>query len=286
MADGVSPATEVICVDNGSEDDSVAIARDLGAEVVEMGSNRGFPVAVNAGVARAAGEYVLLLNPDVELESHTVARCLEVLAEPGVGMVGANLRRTDGSPDWAAARRFRSLGAVAVETFGLTRLSKRLDFQYFPRWSRDASRDVDCINGAFMLLRADLLREVGGLDETAFMYLEDQELCRQVWNRGLRVRFVADALATHVGGAATARASDRRRTLAYLHRTDADVELIARRHGRPARLAALGLFAVRAAFGLGVGVLARDAALRSKYLATLGWLGRQVTGRRPPPPIP
>ncbi len=285
--ESASVPTQVICVDNGSEDESAAIAREHGAEVIEMGANRGFPAAVNAGLARARCPFVVLLNPDVELHAGTLTRCLEELtSDPGLGMVGCNLRRVDGTPDWAAARRFRSLGSVALETFGLTRLSKRLDFQYFPSWRRDTSRDVDCINGAFMLLSTDLLRAVGGLDETAFMYLEDQELCRQVWSRGLRVRFVADALATHVGGAATERASDHRRTLAYLHRTDADVELIARRHGPAARLVALALFGIRAGLGVGVGVVKGDAALRSKYLTALGWLGRQVRRRTPPPPIP
>ena len=265
----------------------MAQARDLGAEVIEMGANLGFPVAVNAGLALARAPFVLLLNPDVSLHEGALVRCLrELTADPTIGMVGANLRRVDGSPDWAAARRFRSLGAIAAETFGLTRLSKRLDFQYLPGWTRETSRDVDCINGAFMLLRTDLLRSFGGLDETAFMYLEDQDLCRRVWESGLRVRFVADAVATHVGGASTERASDRRRTLAYLHRTDADVEMIARRRGRAGRLAALGLFGVRAGLGVGVGIVRRDPALRAKYVTTLRWLARQVRGRTPPPPIP
>jgi GT2 family glycosyltransferase len=277
---------EVICVDNGSEDASVAVAREHGAVVVEMGRNAGFPVAVNVGLARVRSPYVLLLNPDVELRPAALVRCLEVLtADPSIGLVGCNLRRVDGTPDWAAARRFRSLSAVALETFGLTRLSKRFDFQYFPGWPRTDSRDVDCVNGAFMLLRATVLRDLGGLDESVFMYLEDQELCRLVWAHGLRVRFVADAVATHVGGASTLRASPDRRTTAYLHRTDADIELIARRQGAGARRVALVLFTVRALLGLAVGVARQDESLRSKYLVTLRWLAGQVDHRRPPPPV-
>lgn len=279
-------SVEIICVDNASEDGSVVVAREHSARVVEMGFNAGFPVAVNAGLAHATAPYVLLLNPDVELGPDTVVRCIDELRrDPGVGMVGCNLRRVDGSPDWAAARRFRSLSSVALETFGLTRLSKRLDFQYFPGWPRTQSRDVECINGAFMLLSTKLLRELGGLDETVFMYLEDQELCRRVWGAGLRVRFVADAVATHVGGASTQRASPARRTVAYLHRTDADIEMIARRSGRGARVAAIGLFGLRAALGLVVGVAARDADVRSKYATALVWLSRQIRSRTPPPPI-
>lgn len=279
-------ALEVICVDNASEDRSVAVAREHGAKVVEMGRNVGFPAAVNAGLRLATAPYVLLLNPDVELGPGIVARCIEELeGDAGVGMVGCNLRRMDGSPDLGAARRFRSLSGIALETLGITRLSMRFDVQYVPDRARTRSHDVDCINGAFMLLSADLLRRLGGLDETVFMYLEDQDLCRRVWEEGLRVRFVADAVATHVGGASTLRASPERQTVAYLHRTDADLEMIARRHGPRARLAALALFALRAALGVLVGVVANDGQLRSKYAATLRWLRRQLRTRTPPPPI-
>jgi len=283
-ADGIT--LQVICVDNASEDASVEIARNHGTRVLEMGHNAGFPRAVNAGLVEARGRYVLLLNPDVELGPGSVRRCLDELQDDhSLGLAGANLRRTDGSPDWAAARRFRSLPAIAAETFGLTRLSRRLDFQYLPRWPRTTSRDVDCINGAFMLLETALLRSLGGLDETVFMYLEDQELCRQVRDRSLRTRFVADAVAVHVGGASTQRSSAPRRTIAYLHRLDADIELVARLHGPTARLGAVALFTLRAAFGLGVGVASADADLRRKYVMSLRWLARQVPSRRPPPAI-
>lgn len=277
---------QVICVDNASEDVSVDIARTYGASVIEMGVNAGFPRAVNAGLAETRGAYVLLLNPDVELGPGAVRRCLDELrSDRSLGMVGANLRRPDGTPDWASARRFRSLSGIAAETFGLTRLSRHLDFQYLPGWPRTTSRDVDCINGAFMLLETELLHEVGGLDETVFMYLEDQELCRQVRARSLRTRFVADAFAIHVGGASTHRSSAPRRAAAYLHRLDADIELVARLHGRGARLGAVALFGLRAVFGLAVGVATGDGDRRQKYVAALRWLACQVGTRRPPPAI-
>ncbi|MGI8807851.1 MAG: glycosyltransferase family 2 protein [Acidimicrobiales bacterium] len=285
-AEDADLSIDMICVDNASEDGSVTIAREHGALVVEMGTNVGFPVAVNAGLGHVTGDYVLLLNPDVVLVPGVVSRCLQELqGDPGIGMVGCNLRLADGSADLGAARRFRSLPGIAFETLGLTRLTMRLDVQYVPDRARRESRDVDCINGAFMLLSTDLLRWLGGLDETAFMYLEDQDLCRRVWDHGLRVRFVAEAIATHVGGASTRRASAERQTIAYLHRTDADVEMIARRHGACARLVALALFGLRALFGLLVGVVRKDHVLRSRYAATLSWLSRQVPARTPPPPI-
>ena len=92
--EGAAAPLDVICVDNGSEDDSVAIARQHGAHVVEMGRNAGFPAAVNAGLTHARTPYVLLLNPDVELRPGALTLCLEVLtADPSIGLVGCNLRR-------------------------------------------------------------------------------------------------------------------------------------------------------------------------------------------------
>lgn len=286
LAEGTDVPVEVICVDNASEDRSVEVARAQGALVVEMGTNVGFPAAVNAGLRHATMPYVLLLNPDVELRPGVLARCLEELAaDPTIGMVGCNLRRVDGSPDLGAARRFRSLPGIALESLGLTRLTMRLDVQYVPDRDRARSHDVDCINGAFMFLRTDLLRRFGGMDETAFMYLEDQELCRRVWEEGLRVRFVADAVAVHVGGASTLRASAERRTVAYLHRTDADVEMIARRSGPRARLVAIALFALRSFLGLLGGAVTGDRERRAQYRATLAWLSKQLPSRTPPPPV-
>lgn len=287
LAESSRVPLQVICVDNASEDRSVATARAAGAEVVEMGANTGFPRAVNAGLERATAPNVLLLNPDVELHPGSLNRCLRELQHShDIGVVGCNLRRSDGSPDLAAARRFRSLSGIALQSFGLTRLSKRLDVEFMPGWRRTTSRDVDCINGAFMLMRTEHIRRLGGLDETVFMYLEDQELCRRTWEEGYRVRFVADASATHIGGASTRRASAERQVLAYLHRTDADIELVARLHGSPARRVAIALFMVRALFGLTVGVISGNQAMKSKYGSTVRWLGRQVRHRVPAPPIP
>lgn len=281
-----SPA-RVICVDNGSADASTTIARAHGAEVVDLGTNAGFPRAVNAALPMCRSDYVLLLNPDVYLEPDTIATCLAVLERDAtIGLAGANLRQADGRADLAAARRFRTLGLLAVETVGLTRLSRGWDRQYIPAWDRTTSRDVPCINGAFALLKTDLFREIGGLDESVFLYLEDQQLCRDVAARALRVRFVADAVAVHAGAAATRAARPDQQATAYLHRMDASIEIIRRIQGRTHARIAVILWTVRAVVGLTGAVIVRDAVLTRRYKAALSWLVGQLRRRRPPPPVP
>ena len=284
-----SPAApaRVICVDNGSTDASRSIAAACGAEVVTMGVNAGFPRAVNAVLDECTSEFVLLLNPDVEVAPDAIATCVRALErQPRVGLVGANLRQPDGRPDLAAARRFRTLGLLAIESLGLSQLSRRLDPQYFPRWDRTDSRPVPCINGAFALIRTDLFRAIGGLDETAFLYLEDQELCRQVAARGLEVWFAADALAVHRVSAATRAARPDQQAAAYLHRIDASVEIVRRIQGAPYAFAAVAIWMGRCVIAYVAAVVTSDRTGRQRYASALRWLAAQVTGRRPPPPVP
>ena len=59
--------------------------------------------------------------------------------------------------------------------------------------------------GAFMFFRGEVLRKIGGLDDAVFMYFEDIDACRAVWDRGYRVRYLAKAKAEHTGGASRSK---------------------------------------------------------------------------------
>jgi GT2 family glycosyltransferase len=281
------PPERVLCVDNASSDGSMSIAQAGGVEVVAMGANVGFPRAVNSVLGRCTSEFILLLNPDVVVGPTAIADCVGALqGRPRVGLVGANLRQPDGQPDLAAARRFRTLGLLALESVGLPMLSRRFDLQYIPSWDRTESRTVPCINGAFAMIRTDLLRSIGGLDETAFLYLEDQELCRQVVARGCDVYFVAEAHAVHEVSAATRDARPDQQAAAYVHRIDANIEIVRRLQGDVAALLAVALWGGRSIIGY-LGAAARlDHSRRARYGTALRWLARQLSGRRPPPPVP
>jgi GT2 family glycosyltransferase len=276
---------DVTCVDNASHDGGPAVARASGARVIEMGRNAGFPAAVNAALPTCTADHVLLVNPDVEVEPDTIERCLEALRDHTVGLVGANLVRPDGTPDLPAARRFRRLSLLAIETLGLPRVHRRFDLQYLSCSERRQDRDVDAINGAFMLLRREVLVGLGGLDDSVFMFLEDQELCRRVRDLGLRVRFVASARAIHVAGAATGAARPDQKAVIYLHRMDASIELIRRLQGAQARRVAIGLWTLRCLLGSVVRGT-RSRRERDRYRGGLRWLRQQWGDRTPPPPVP
>ncbi|HEV2087102.1 MAG TPA: glycosyltransferase family 2 protein [Cryptosporangiaceae bacterium] len=271
-----------IVVDNGSQDDVVAVAERAGAEVVALGANRGFPAAVNVGLERVTSDVTLLVNPDLRVEAGAVERCLEVLlGDPSIGVVGPNTVGLDGRPEPPAARRDRRALYILLESLGLTRLHPWFD----PQTIRDRSvdRDVDAVNGAFMLTHTELLRSLGGLDETVFMYLEDGDLCRRMRDAGYRVRFVASAKAVHAGGASTARGDPGAQARAYLHRIDADIEFV-RRYGGPGQAGlALAAFLLRSLVGLVVSTWRTDRRLR--YATALRWTWSQRRGRTSPPAV-
>ncbi|HEX8769886.1 MAG TPA: glycosyltransferase family 2 protein [Acidimicrobiales bacterium] len=271
-----------IVVDNGSDDDVVAIAERAGASVIPLGRNRGFPAAVNIGLERVTSDVTLVLNPDVVVGEGTVERCCEVLlGDPSIGVVGPNTVRTDGRPEPPAARRDRRARYILLETLGLTRLHPWFDRQNI--WDRSVDCDVDAVNGAFMLIRTDLMRSLGGLDDTVFLYLEDGDLCRRVRDAGYRVRFVSGAPAIHAGAASTARGRPDAQARAYLHRLDADIEFL-RRYGRSGEAgAAVATFLLRSAIGMVVSLWMPERRLRYSY--ALRWTWSQRHGRRPPPDV-
>lgn len=272
----------VFVIDNASNDASAAVAERCGASLIRNTDNVGFPRAVNTAFTKVTAPLTLLLNPDLIVGPDTIRRCARVLAdEPTVGVVGPATTMPDGSPEPPAARHDRRAWHIIIESLGLVRLSRRFDRQMIHDRSHD--RDVDAINGGFMLIRTDLFRELGGLDETVFMYLEDADLCRRVRDAGYRVRFVANATAVHDAGASTRQGDEAAQARAYLHRIDADIEFL-RRYGRRGEAGlAVGAFVVRSLIGLGVSLTRPNRRLR--YRLALTYSLRQIRGRRPAPPV-
>jgi teichuronic acid biosynthesis glycosyltransferase TuaH len=183
--------TRVIVVDNASTDGSADVARALGCEVVRNTSNAGFGRAVNRVVRELVrAETMLLLNPDACIDAANLARLLAALDDPLVAVAGPRLQDDDGDdqrPWWP----FPSPAGAWREAFGLHMLRR-------DRYDRSA--DVPFVVGACLAVRTSAFRDVGGFDERYWLYGEEADLCRRLAHHGWRVRYVADALASHTGG--------------------------------------------------------------------------------------
>lgn len=192
---------EVIVVDNGSTDDSVAMVRERFPQVcvMENAENEGFARANNRGVRLARSDFVLLLNTDAFLAPGALRAMLELAASrPNTGLVGAQLRNADGTFQ-ASHTPFPSLWGEFLILSGLGRALWR---PWYPSHGPDegAPRRVDYVEGACMLVRRAAFLAVGGFDEGYFMYAEDVDLCRALHDAGWDVWYHPAAVVTHLGG--------------------------------------------------------------------------------------
>jgi hypothetical protein len=201
--DGVS----VTVVDNASPDDSVeTISNIAGIDIVRAPRNGGFAYGCNLGVARGSAPFVLFLNPDARIDEPSLRTLERTLREdPRTGLAGPRILDEDGSLAYSV-RRFPRLRSTFAKALFLHRLWPRSS------WTDELVREPevyerpgtpDWVSGACMLVRRDAYAQVGGFDERLFLYCEDTDLCRNLWDAGYTVRFEPAALVRHVGGASS-----------------------------------------------------------------------------------
>jgi GT2 family glycosyltransferase len=195
-----SRPVEVVVVDNGSSDDSVALVRDQFPEVklVELGRNIGFGPALNRAVAEHPAEALILLNNDVECEPRFVEALLEQLGE-GIDSVAGVLvqERSPGLID--------SAGVVADSTL--------MGFDYLhgePIEAALTAADPLGPTGGAALYRRAAFEAVGGFDERIFLYYEDLDLALRLAAAGGRCRLAGEARALHAYSASLGAASGRK----------------------------------------------------------------------------
>ena len=217
-------ALEVFVVDNGSSDGTPALLRERYplAQLHDTGRNLGFSAGNNVALPLCRGRHVMLLNPDTIVQPGALRALLEHLrAEPRAGAVGPMLRLGDGRIQTECARNLPQPGNLLPWLLLLDKLGHRLHLgspaaagsgmppgNWFDRmnllgWPRTNTCSVPSICGACILLRQEVLQQVGLLDEASPMYLDDIDYCRRVLDVGWQIHYVAEAVVTHLWQQAT-----------------------------------------------------------------------------------
>lgn len=223
--------TEVIVVDNRSVDGSADMVAERfpQARLIRNTENTGFAVANNQGMAIAEGDYWLLLNPDTVVAEDTFEKTVAYLdAHPDVGGLGVQMLDGKGEFLPESKRGFPSPGVAFWKAFGFSSLFPKS--QVFGRYHlgflpREETHTVDVLSGAFMMLRASVIREIGGLDEAFFMYGEDIDLSYRIVQAGYRNVYFADTTIIHYKGESTKKGS-----LNYVRMFYAAMKIFARKH--------------------------------------------------------
>lgn len=204
-------AREIVLVDHGSTDGTVAVVRDRFPDlrVIEQG-NVGYGAGMNAGLRVAAGKWLLVLNSDAWAEGPPSGpgNALERLvafaeARPKAAVVGPRLLNQDGSLQ-RSVRGLPTLWRLATEYLFLRKLAPRseaLNGFYAGSFDHAAAREVEWVMGAVLLVRRAAVDEVGLFDEEFFLFSEETDWCARFREAGWQVWFTPDAEFTHVGGA-------------------------------------------------------------------------------------
>lgn len=204
---------EVFVVDNVSVDGSVEMVRAKfpWVQLIANTENVGFSKGNNQAIRVAKGEYVLLLNPDTLVEEDTFTKCIEWMdAHPEGG--GLGVKMVDGKGVFLPESK-RGIPYPLTSFFkisGIYRLfpkSKKINHYYLGHLSNEANHEVEILSGAYMLMRKQVLDEVGLLDEDFFMYGEDIDLSWRIIKAGYKNYYLADTRIIHYKGESTKKGS-------------------------------------------------------------------------------
>jgi N-acetylglucosaminyl-diphospho-decaprenol L-rhamnosyltransferase len=199
---------EIIVSDNGSTDGSIQYIRQNypNVKVIENGMNLRFAKGNNVGILASRGEYVLILNPDTIIQEGAVDEIVRFADQhPESGAFGCRVLNADGSYQ-ESARPFRTVTGEWITALGLRplgHLSNWFACDRYLGWQEETAQQVDWISGCFMLVRGELLKQIGGFDEQFFYYFEDMDLCRRIRRAGYAILYHPDATIVHLGGQST-----------------------------------------------------------------------------------
>jgi N-acetylglucosaminyl-diphospho-decaprenol L-rhamnosyltransferase len=184
-----------------------------GVPVIANERPAGFAANANRGIAATSAPFVVVCNPDTEAAPDAVA-VLRDFAErhPRAGIVGPELRYPSG--EWQASRRrFPTVGGTIVRRTPLRRVLGGTQRAHYGLDERpDEPVQADWLLGAFLLLRREMLEELGGFDEGFRLYGEDIDLAYRAAKGGWERWYVPQAKVVHVHQAVTDRRLFTRRT--------------------------------------------------------------------------
>jgi N-acetylglucosaminyl-diphospho-decaprenol L-rhamnosyltransferase len=207
-------------VDSGSPDSTPdMVERQFPSVRLSRRGNIGFSAANNLVLRESEAAAVLLLNPDTEVYAGTLDAALARLrSEPRIGMVGCKLVTESGELDHASKRSFPTPLSALAHFTGVGRSGDApgaLSQYRATHLGDDEAGEVDAVNGAFMLCRAEAVREVGLLDEGYWLYMEDLDWCHRFWDAGWKVFYEPAGVALHVKGGSSAGRRAPRQEIAF-----------------------------------------------------------------------
>ena len=215
-----SVTTRITVVDSGSPDATPdMVEREFPEVRLLRRANIGFSAANNLVLRGSEAAALLLLNPDTEVYAGSLDAALARLrSEPRIGMVGCKLVTESGELDHACKRSFPTPLSALAHFTGLGRSADAagsLSQYRATHLGDDDPGEVDAVNGAFMLCRAEAVRDVGLLDEGYWLYMEDLDWCHRFWDAGWKVFYEPAGVVLHVKGGSSGKRRRPKQEIAF-----------------------------------------------------------------------
>jgi len=208
---------EIYIVDNASTDNSLEkLQNDFFREknnglikFIASNKNKGFAFANNLAIKQTSAKYILLLNSDTIIEGNCLEECINYMEnDMQIGALGCKVVLPDGTLDKACRRSFPDVNVSFYRMTGLSHIfpkSKRFGKYNLTYLDENKVYEVDCIMGAFMLVRSTTIDQIGLLDEKFFMYGEDIDWCYRIKLADWKIIYYGNANIIHYKGASSKR---------------------------------------------------------------------------------
>jgi len=164
--------------------------------------NLGYAGGVNLGAKYASAPLLFVLNPDSILPDSSVVEMIRWFASsPKIGAIGPQVVDEKGVVQPSSRRFPRPWTFIFVRSFlRNTKIGRTEYSRYFMLdFDRKYKRSVDWVSGGAVLLRMEAFRNINGLDERYFLYMEDVDLCRTLLDAGYKVFYYPEAEVVHAG---------------------------------------------------------------------------------------
>lgn len=204
-------AYEVVVIDNHSSDNSVEKIKKIFPQVIilENKENFGFGRANNQGMKIAKGEYLFLLNSDTVVLDGAINKLVQYLdTNRDVMMVGPRLLNADKTFQHACRRNLPTPMSAFYHLFGFVKFFKKNKVvNFYKKYSDDpeCTEPVQAISGAAMMFRKEVYEKIGGFDEHFFMYGEDLDFCKRIYDNSWKTVYVSTAKIIHFGGSSSSK---------------------------------------------------------------------------------
>jgi len=199
---------ETIVVDDGSTDDSVEMIRKYFPKIIIIRNikNLGYSKSSNIGTKLSKGKYILHLNSDVNFTKDTnINSLIRFMDEyPNIGICGCKIVKQDGSLDLPCRHALPTIRNSFFQPFGLYKLFPKIhSINYYMTYLPDNKIVKVGGLGAFMLIRRELIKGIGYLDERFFIYCEDTDYCYRAIKAGWDIYYFPKITVKHMHGGTT-----------------------------------------------------------------------------------